>query len=381
MIFSKSGMTKKAGFFCTAAMACAAMFLTASAYAAPKTIKFATLAPEGTTWMNAMREFSKEVETKTEGRLKFRIYPGGTQGDEKDVVRKMRLGQLHGAGITGVGIGEIASPIRLLDTPFLFKNTKEIDHIYNVMDKDFRQIFEEKGYVLLGWAEVGIVTIFSNEPIAKKEDFKKVKMWLWEGDPTAEAAFTALDIKPIPLSVTDVMSSLQTGMINAVYASPLSAMALQWNTKMKYMLTMPLTTSAGAVVISKKVFDALEEADQKILIDEGKKHFRKLTEQSRKDNDESLKILAKSLTFIKPENKEAIKGFEESGDKARAKLTGKLYSKELLEKVQSELKAFRASSKAKDKPAAKSEKAKVCEEKAKAEGEKTPEKAKANATK
>lgn len=316
--------------------------LASAAQAAPKTIKFATLAPDGTTWMNSMREFSKEVENKTEGRVKFKIYAGGTQGDEKDVVRKMRLGQLQGAGLTGVGIGEIAPAVRLLDTPFFFKSPREIDHIYDVMDSDFRAIFEEKGYVLLGWAEVGIVTIFSNEPITKKEDFRKVKMWLWEGDPTAEAAFTALDIKPIPLSVTDVMSSLQTGMINAVYASPLSAMALQWNTKMKYMLTLPLTTSAGAVVISKKAFDSLDEADRAVLLEEGRKSFRALTVQSRRDNDESLKILAKSLTFVKPENMAAVKGFEQAGDAARKALTGKLYSEELLNKVQNELKAFRA---------------------------------------
>lgn len=320
--------------------------LATAAQAAPKTIKFATLAPDGTTWMNSMREFSSEVEKKTEGRVKFKIYAGGTQGDEKDVVRKMRLGQLHGAGLTGVGIGEIAPAVRLLDTPFLFKHAKEIDHIYEVMDSDFRNIFEEKNYVLLGWAEVGIVTIFSNEPITKKEDFKKVKMWLWEGDPTAEAAFTALDIKPIPLSVTDVMSSLQTGMINAVYASPLSAIAMQWNTKMKYMLTLPLATSAGAVVISKKVFDGLEEADQKILIEEGNKYFRQLTLQSRRDNDESLGILAKTLTFTRPENIEAMKGFEQSGETARKALTGKLYSEELLIKVQNELKSFRANRRA-----------------------------------
>ena len=314
----------------------------ANSFAAPKTIKFATQAPEGTTWMNAMRSFSKDVETKTEGRVKFKIYAGGTQGDEKDVVRKMRLGQLHGAGMTGVGIGEIASAVRILDTPFFFKNAEEIDHIYEVMDKDFRKIFEEKGYVLLGWAEVGIVTIFSNEPIAKKEDFKKVKMWLWEGDPAAEAAFSALDVKPIPLSVSDVMSSLQTGMINAVYASPLSAMALQWNAKMKYMLTLPLTTSSGAVVISKKAFDGLEEADKQILLDEGAKHFRQLTLQSRKDNEESLELLKKGLTFVNPENAAAIKAFEDAGIKARNALTGKLYSKDLLDKVEAELKTFRA---------------------------------------
>lgn len=321
---------------------CIAISIAMPAKAANTTIKFATLAPEGTTWVNAMKEFTAEVAKKTDNRVKFKIYAGGTQGDEKDVVRKMRLGQLHGAGLTGVGIGEIAPAVRLLDTPFLFKNTKEIDHIYEVMNQDFRKAFEEKGYELLGWAEVGIVTIFSNEPIAKKEDFKKVKIWLWEGDPTAEAAFTALDIKPIPLSVTDVMSSLQTGMINAVYASPLSAMALQWNTKMKYMLTLPLTTSAGAVVISKKSFDKLSSEDKKILIDEGSKHFRKLTIQSRKDNDESLEILAKTLTFVNPENETALKEFENSGDKARKALTGKLYSEELLNKIQKELADYRA---------------------------------------
>lgn len=336
------------------AVFCASMLsaaFAANSFAATKTIKFATQAPEGTAWMNSMRSFAKDVEEKTEGRVKFKIYAGGTQGDEKDVVRKMRLGQLHGAGMTGVGIGEIAPSVRILDTPFLFKNPAEIDHIYDVMDKDFRKIFEDKGYVLLGWAEVGIVTIFSNEPITKKEDFKKVKMWLWEGDPAAEAAFAALDIKPIPLSITDVMSSLQTGMINAVYNSPLAAMAMQWNTKMKYMLTLPLTTSAGAVVISKKTFDSLEEADRKVLLEEGAKQFRQLTEQSRKDNAESLELLKKNLTFTNPENAAAVKAFEDAGEKARVSLTGKLYSKELLDKVQAELKAFRA--KKTEKPAKK----------------------------
>ena len=332
---------KKAIFAALSAFLCVSSFAEYGA-AAPKTIKFATQAPEGTAWMNSMRSFAKDVEEKTEGRVKFKIYAGGTQGDEKDVVRKMRLGQLHGAGMTGVGIGEIAPSVRILDTPFLFKNPAEIDHIYDVMDKDFRKIFEDKGYVLLGWAEVGIVTIFSNEPITKKEDFKKVKMWLWEGDPAAEAAFAALDIKPIPLSITDVMSSLQTGMINAVYNSPLAAMAMQWNTKMKYMLTLPLTTSAGAVVISKKTFDSLEEADRKVLLEEGAKQFRQLTEQSRKDNAESLELLKKNLTFTNPENAAAVKAFEDAGEKARVSLTGKLYSKELLDKVQAELKAFRA---------------------------------------
>jgi len=210
------------------------------------------------------------------------------------------------------------------------------------MDKDFRGIFEKNGYVLIGWAEVGIVTIFSNDPITKPEDLKNLRMWIWEGDPTAEAAFAALRIKPIPLSITDVMTSLQTGMINAVYASPLSVMAMQWNTKMKYMFTLPLTTSAGAVVISKKAFDELDEGDRKILLDAGAKDFRALTLQSRKDNDESMEILSKKLTFTNPAGAEAVKQFENAGNEARNALVGKLYPRSLLDKVEKELKSYRA---------------------------------------
>jgi TRAP-type C4-dicarboxylate transport system substrate-binding protein len=309
-------------------------------------IKFATLAPDGSTWMKAMRQFTDETTAKTGGRVKFKIYAGGVSGDEKDVVRKIRLGQLHAGGFTGVGIGEVAPEARLLDTPFLFKNAKEIDHVYKTMDADFRKIFESRGYVLLGWAEVGNVNVFSNTPVTKPEDLRNVKMWIWEGDPIAEATFEALHIKPIPLSITDVQTSLQTGMINGVYGSPLSVMALQWFTRMKYVLALPLTNASGAVLISRKAFDALSKEDQKTMLELGEKHFRALTLQSRKENEESIAILKKKgLVFTEPASPAVVKDLEAAGQTARLSLVGKLYSRELLEKVDAALKAFRAGKK------------------------------------
>ena len=302
-------------------------------------VKFATLAPDGSTWMKAMKQFTVETTAKTEGRVKFKIYPGGVSGDEKDVVRKIRLGQLQAAGFTGVGIGEIAPEVRILDTPFLFKNAKEIDHIYNIFDGDFRKIFEARGYILLGWAEVGNVNIFSNSPVTKLEDLKAVKMWIWEGDPIAEATFAALKIKPIPLSITDVMTSLQTGMINGVYGSPLSVIAMQWFSRMKYVLSSPIANASGAVVISKKTFYALTKEDRKTMLELGEKYFRALTAQSRKDNEESVKILkSKKLIFTEPAGMAEL---DRAGVEARQALVGKLYSKELLEKVETALKIFR----------------------------------------
>lgn len=313
---------------------------------AQTTVKFATLAPDGSTWMKAMKQFAVETSSRTAGRVTFRIYSGGVSGDEKDVVRKIRLGQLQAGGFTGVGLGEIAPEARLLDTPFLFKNSGEIDHVYRTFDADFRKIFENRGYILLGWAEVGSVNIFTNLPVTRPEDLRKVKIWLWEGDPIAEAMFSALKVKPIPLSVMDVMTSLQTGMLNGVYGSPLSVIALQWFTRMKYVFSLPITNASGAAVISKKTFYTLSKEDQKTLLELGDRHFRALTLQSRRDNEQSVGILkAKKLVFTDPAGPAVVAEFEKAGDEARRSLIGKLYSAELLDKVESALKAFRANKK------------------------------------
>lgn len=305
-------------------------------------VKFATLAPEGTAWMKVMRQFNDEVSAKTAGRVKFKIYAGGVQGDEKDVARKIRLGQLQAAGFTGVGLGEIAPETRVLDTPFLFKNTAEIDNIYKILDADFRKIFKAKDYILLGWTEVGNVYIFSNTPVTDPADLQKVKMWIWEGDPIAEATFSAMKIKPIPLSITDVMTSLQTGMINAVYSAPATVIPLQWYTKMKYAMAAPIATASGAVVISRKVFERLSKDDREILLEAGGRHFKALTATSRRDNEKSIATLKKEkVVFTEPAGPGIISVFEKMGEEARLSLVGKLYSKELLDKIDTALKQFR----------------------------------------
>lgn len=313
------------------------------ACAAPVTIKFATLAPEGSAWMKVMNAFAEEVKEKTAGRVKFRMYPGGVQGDEKDVVRKIRIGQLQAGGFTGVGIGEIAPAARVLDTPFLFKNAAEIDHVYGVLDADFRKMFDEAGYVLLGWAEVGDVIILSNSPVKKPEDLKAVKMWIWEGDPIAEASFAALGVKPIPLSITDVMTSLQTGMIDGIYGSPLAVLALQWHTRMKYALSLPMANASGAVLLSKKAFGSLSKEDQAALLAAGEKHFRELTRVSRADNVKSIGLLKKAgIAFTEPDGKATAEELEKAGKKARSALTGKLYPPGLVSRIEKALAEFRS---------------------------------------
>ncbi len=306
------------------------------------TIKFATLAPEGSTWMNVMKEYDAAVRKESGGRLGFKFYPGGIAGDEKDVLRKIRIGQYQAGGFTGVGMGEIAPEVRILDTPFLFRNTAEIDYIYKKFTPQFEEAFEKGGFVFLGWAEVGFVYVFTQKPIYSVKDMQDVKAWMWEGDPIAQVSFKVLHLSPIPLSITDVNSGLQTGMINCVYSPPLAMIALQWFTNVKYMLDVPLANSSGAALIAKSYFDRLPQDLQQILLKNGQIYLPKLTAASRKDNFAAIKTLeSKGIVLTHPKSKSELAYYYQTGQEARQMLVGKLYSEQLLDQVESALQEFR----------------------------------------
>lgn len=310
------------------------------------TIKFATLAPEGTTWFNVMNEYDQAVRKESGGRLGFKIYANGVQGDEEVVLRKIRIAQLHSGGFTGVGMGGIAPVVRILDAPLLFRSYGEIDYVHELFDEQFSRAFEEKGFVLLGWAEVGFVYLFTNSPVQQPADLRGVKMWTWEGDPIAEAAFKALGITPIPLSITDVMTSLQTGLIDGAYTSPLAAIGLQWFTRIKYMFDLPLANASGSVLISKKMFDSLPPDLQEILLRNGRKYMAKVTELSRRDNERAVQTLKKSgIKILKPASTRALDESRSIGRTARRLLVGKLFTEEFLTRVEQAVADFHKSDK------------------------------------
>ncbi len=306
-------------------------------------IKFATLAPERSTWMKVMRQFDADVRQATNNQVQFKIYPGGIQGDETDVLRKIRLGQLHSAGFTGVGLGEILPEVRILDAPMLFQNYDEVDYISQQLFDEFSQKFRQKKFILLGWTEVGFVYVYSKKPIYNLTDLHHIKMWMWEGDPIAEATFKALGVSAIPLSVTDVRTSLQAGMVDAVYASPLACLSLQWHSRIKYMIDVPLADATGAVLISARMFNKLPPQFQKILLEKGQYYMRRLVALSREDNRKATEAILQGGVQRIQISQEALQPFLEAGKKARWRLVGKLYPSELLERVENMLAEYRAS--------------------------------------
>ncbi len=260
------------------------------------TLKFASLIPADTAWMNIIQNWSKELEEKSNGRLKLKIYPGGVMGDEPDVLRKIRSQQLQGAFFTGYGIGRIYPPARVLEMPFLFQNTDESDYVRQNIMADIEQGFKDRGFELLGWPEVGFLHFFSKKPINSLAELKTRHIWLWQGDPMGEAFASAAGISPVPLSIMDVYTQLsaQHGSIDTVYNSPFGALAMQWHTKLKYASHVPLTNGIGSLVVSQLFFNKLPADLQKLIKTSGNIAAEEINRVSRRDNKKSIELLKQS---------------------------------------------------------------------------------------
>lgn len=309
----------------------------------PETLlKIATLAPEGSTWMRVMNEMDADVRTATGDAVGFKFYPNMVQGDEQVVLRRIRNGQLHGGGFTGLGLGEIAPAVRVLEIPFLFRSDDEVDAVHAAVDAELERAMESNGFVLLGWAEVGPIYLFTRTPVRSREDLSGVKMWLWEGDPIAERMFKVFDVPPIPLAIPHVMTALQTGMVDGIYASPYACIALQWFTRVKYLTDVPVTHATGAVVVSRKAFETIPAEHQKTVRAIARRHLDGLVAETRRENVEALEEI-EAAGIVRVESDAAqLARFRERARTVWTELAGALYPKPLLDQVLRTLDDYRA---------------------------------------
>jgi TRAP-type transport system periplasmic protein len=275
---------------------CAFVLLGAAVVHAADTyvLKFATLAPQGSTWMKAFDAWAKELASKSQGRLSVKFYPGGISGDEPDMLRKIRFGQLQGAALSGHGVGEIFPPARILETPFLFRSHAEIDAVRAAIQPAIDAGFRAHQYELLAWMEVGNIHFFSTKPLATLDELANRRIWQWQGDRFMDAFFNANGWSPVTLPITEVYTGLSTGMIDTVVSTPLASIALQWAGKTPYMSEQSMATGIGAVVVSNKFYASLPADLQALLKSSGTPLSKKLIADTRRDDLKSLEVLAKT---------------------------------------------------------------------------------------
>ena len=264
------------------------------------TFKIASLAPEGSVWVIAFKEFAQEVTSKTNGEIAFRIYPGGIMGDDRAMYRKMRVGQLHGGGFTMTGIAEIVPDFRIMAIPFLFHSYEEVDHVRERLLPFFRDRFSENGLQLLAMTEVGFIYTFSTKPRVTVADLQQAKTWAPTDDPLTAAFLKELDISPITLSIPDVLSSLQTGLIDTAFNSLYGSIILQWFTKAPNVTDQPYGYAYGGFIMSDKALAKLSKEQVDIVKQAADKYFPVLIQQTRQSNRDSRTVLAKQgVNFVK----------------------------------------------------------------------------------
>jgi len=304
-------------------------------------IKMATLEPEGSSWMKTFNLLNREVMKKTDNRVQFRIYPGGGLGDEMDILRKMKIGQIQGAALSSGGLSVLLKDIDVFQVPFLFKNYEEVDTVLKKMDSYFRKGFEENGYILLGWSEAGFVYLMSTLPIASVADLKKGKVWIWEDSPMSKAIFNEAGVKAVPLSVPDVLVGLQTGMVEVVYVPPSYAISFQWFTKIKYLTDVPLVYLPGGIVVKKETFQSIPASDQRFILESSQTYLDQLKDVTRKENQEAIKVMMKQGVKIITPSADQIDEFKKLSDKAMKRLGSQSFSQNVFNEVTSILEDYR----------------------------------------
>ena len=296
-------------------------------------LRIATLAPSGSPWMEVLDKANAEIKDKTSSRVTLKYFEGGQQGDEKDFVRKIKLGQLDGAAVTSIGLAMIDESIRVLELPMLFDSAEEVDYVADKMWPHFQEKFAKKGFKLQDRGEVGWVYFLSTKKVESIADLKGQKLWMWGDDALVGAMFKKLSLNGVPLGVPEVDASLTSGKINACYGSPVAAVALQWYSKVKFMTSMPMSFAIGATVVSLDSLKKLSAEDQKAVESISNTYAKKLRKTIRKANDDAKSTMTRKGITVVQTPIAMVDDFTKQSKEVWTELTGKIYSKDELDQV------------------------------------------------
>ncbi len=274
-----------------------------SSWAGPVTLKISTLGIEGSSQMKAFHDAEKEITEKTVGAVKFKVYTGGAMGTGDTLFRKIKFKQLDGGSFTAGEASKYCPDLRAPSVAFMFDKAEEVDCILPTITKEFGQILESNGFVLLAVVETGFSYLMSTERIEKVSDLQARSVWIPSDDWVGQLEFKQFGVTPKPMSLTQATTGLLTGMIDTLPGPFIAAVGLQWLTKINYVLDVPLLYTYSVVLVSKQSFDKVSPDHQVIIKETFAKYFEKdLRDQTRKDNAEAREaLIAKGIEFLEPD--------------------------------------------------------------------------------
>ena len=230
------------------------------------TIKLASVVPENSIWDKNIKQMGAEWTQATGGRVTLTVFGGGSQGDESTVLRKMRLDALQAASLTGVGLGSIDASFNVFNVPFFFDSYDELNAVTDALTPAIAKRVDAKGFIFLNWGHGGWTQVFTKKPVGSVADLKKTKLFTSAGNDRMVQWLEANGFEPRAMAMTDIMTGLTTGMVEAVPTTPLAALLYQWYKQTPNMLDIGLAPVVGATVVTKKAWTAIPAADRPKLI-------------------------------------------------------------------------------------------------------------------
>jgi TRAP-type transport system periplasmic protein len=314
----------------------------APAQAAPTVIKLATLVPDGSVWDQSLKAAGAEWARGTGGRVTLRVYPGGVAGSEEDVIRKMRIGQLQAAAVTVAGLAQIDPAFKAFTVPMFFDSYPELRAVLDKMTPMLKQRLDDKGFVLLNWGHGGWVHVFAKQPVSSVADLRKLKLWVGAGDDRSQQLWKKNGFQPVAVSTTDILTGLQSGMLDAIYITPLAALSLQWFRTTPYMSEIGLAPLVGGTIVTKSAWAKLSAADQAAILASCRKLEQQLEAQVPRQDTTSVAEMQKRGLKVAPVSAAQAVEWRQTAETFAGQMRGEIVPADVMDLARRERDAYRA---------------------------------------
>jgi TRAP-type C4-dicarboxylate transport system substrate-binding protein len=304
-----------------------------TAVAETQFIKIATLAPRDSDLAKSFIKIDKGLKDATKGSWGVKLYPSGVAGDETDVIRKMKVGQMDASIITSTGLAQIVRDVNVLNAPGVINSYQQLEAVQAAMKGEWEKSFEAAGFKLLAWGETGQYRWFSKNGISKPSDLKTMRPWIWPASHVMKEIFSTVGANGVPLGVPEVYGALQTGMCDMIIASSLAVVALQWHANLKHVTERTSGVLVGAMIMNKQKWDSLPPEVQKQVMEDVKKSTEGDKEETRKSDDNSFKKLVSRGYIVDKWDASANAEYDKMAETVRKHMVGRIYPAELLTRV------------------------------------------------